>query len=179
VDNFLHIFFLWLHLLGVALLIGPQFFLAYAWIPASRGIEDMQVRIKAMRTITRRFGYIGGAGLVLIVVAGGYLVGNWRDYYGVPDDTGFTDVRFGVVFIIKMVLFVLMLVALAVHIFFLGPRQMDRMEAVARGETVSEVDVRKARIQSMIFSIAGLALGLAVMVCGVMLNSVGWSLQDF
>lgn len=177
-DNFLHIFFIWMHILGVALLVGPQFFLAYAWIPASRGIEDMPTRIKAMRTITRRFGYIGGAGLVLIVIAGSYLISDWRDYYGVPEDAGFTDLRFGVVFIIKMTLLLVMLAALAVHILILGPRQMDRMEAQAMGQDVSAADVKKARIQSMIFSILGLALALAIMVLGVMLNDVSWSLQS-
>ena len=34
VENFLHIFFIWLHILGVALFVGPQFFLAFAWVPA-------------------------------------------------------------------------------------------------------------------------------------------------
>ncbi|MEO8541529.1 MAG: hypothetical protein ABI577_17435 [bacterium] len=177
-DNFLHILFIWLHILGVALLVGPQFFIAYAWIPASRGIQDMPTRIAAMRVVTRRFGYIGGAGLVLIVLAGSYLISNWRDYYSVPADTGFTDLRFGVVFIIKMTLFLLMLAALAVHMFILGPRQMDRLEAQARGQGVSEAEVRKVRMQSMFFSIAGLILALAIMVMGVMLNSVSWSLQS-
>ena len=176
-DNFLHIFLIWMHILGVALLVGPQFFLAFAWVPASRGIEDMPTRIKAMRTITRRFGYIGGAGLVLIVIAGSYLIADWRNYYGVSDDTGFTDVRFGVVFIIKMTLLLVMLAALAIHIFILGPRQMDRMEAQARGEKVSDEEMRKARMQSMFFSITGLVLVLVIMVMGVMLNSVAWSLK--
>lgn len=177
-DNFFHILFIWLHILGVALLVGPQFFLALAWVPASREIDDVPARLRAMRTITRRFGWIGGVGLVLILVAGGYLISDWRDYYGVPESTGFTDLRFGVVFIIKMVLFLAMLGALAVHMFILGPRQIDRMEAQARGEAISETDVRRARAQSMIFSITGLALALAIMVLGVMLNTVGWSLQE-
>lgn len=177
-DNFLHILFIWMHILGVALLVGPQFFIAYAWIPASRGIEDMPTRLKAMRVITRRFGYIGGLGIVLLVVAGSYLIADWRNYYGVPDDTGFTDLRFGVVFIIKMTLFLLMLAALAVHMFILGPKQLESLESQAKGERITEAEVRQVRIQSMIFSITGLALALAIMVMGVMLNSVGWSLQE-
>ena len=100
VENFLHIFFIWLHILGVALFVGPQFFLAFAWVPASRTIDDMTTRIKAMRTITRRFGYVGGVGLALIVIAGSYLVGTWRSFYSQPDDVGFMDLRFGVVFIV-------------------------------------------------------------------------------
>lgn len=177
-ENFLHIFFIWLHILGVALFVGPQFFLAFAWVPASRTIDDMTTRIKAMRTITRRFGYVGGVGLALIVIAGSYLVGTWRSFYSQPDDVGFMDLRFGVVFTIKMVLLLVMLVALGIHIFILGPRQMDRLEAQARGENVSEAEMRKARMQSMTFSILGLALALAIMVLGAMLNDVSWSLQE-
>lgn len=177
VDNFLHIFFIWLHILGVALFVGPQFFLALAWVPASRTIEDMPTRIKAMRTITRRFGYVGGVGLALIVIAGSYLVADWRSFYSQPDDVGFLDLRFGVIFTIKMVLLVVMLLALGIHIFILGPRQMDRLEAQARGENVSEAEMRKARMQSMTFSILGLVLALAIMVLGAMLNDVSWSLQ--
>ncbi|HNM78048.1 MAG TPA: hypothetical protein PKI89_06780 [Tepidiformaceae bacterium] len=177
-DNFLHIFFIWMHVLGVALFVGPQFFMAFAWIPASRGIDDMQVRIRAMRTITRRFGYVGGAGLVMLFVAGGYLIGDWRSFYAVSDETGFTDLRFGVVFIIKMTLLTIMLVALGIHMFILGPRQMARLEAQANGEAVSEAALRKARLQSMAFSIFGLVLALAIMVLGAMLNDVSWSLQE-
>lgn len=177
-DNFWHIFFIWLHILGVALLVGPQFFLALAWIPASREITDLRVRVKAMRTITRRFGYIGGAGIVLLVLAGSYLIADWRDYYGIPEDAEFTSLRFGVVFIIKMSLFTVMLAALAVHMFWLGPRQLEAMEAQANGERISEAEVRSARRQSMITSILGLVLALAIMVLGAMLNTEGWSLQE-
>lgn len=177
-DNFWHVFFIWMHILGVALLVGPQFFMALAWIPASREITDLRARIKAMRTITRRFGYIGGAGIVLLVLAGSFLIADWRDYYGVPSDAEFTGLRFGVVFIVKMSLFVVMLAALAVHMFWLGPRQLERMEAQANGERISEAEVRSARVTSMVTSILGLVLALAIMVLGAMLNTASWSLQE-
>jgi len=177
VDNFLHIFFIWVHILGVALFVGPQFFMAFAWVPASRRIADPQARIAAMKLITRRFGYIGGAGIVLLVAAGTYLIADWRNYYGVPDDVGFTDVRFGVVFIIKMTLLTVMLAVLAFHMFYLGPRQLEAMEAQANGERISPEEVRKARMMSMTASVLGLLMALALMVMGVMLNSVSWSLQ--
>src|SRR5207247_2175664 len=97
-QNAMHVVFLWMHILGIALFVGPQFFLAFAWVPASRQIADLPTRVQAMRTITRRFGYIGGVGLLLILIGGGYLIGNWREYYHQPDDLGFTDIRYGVIF---------------------------------------------------------------------------------
>jgi uncharacterized membrane protein len=176
-DSTLHIIMIWLHIFGIALFVGPQFFIAYAWVPASRQITDLPTRVAAMRTITRRFGYIGGAGLVLIVIAGSFLVSDWRNYYNVPDEVGFTDLRFGVTFIVKMTLLVVMLAVVGLHMFWLGPRQLAKLEAQARGESVTEADLRRVRLQSMTLSITGLVLTLAIMVLGVMLNTANWSLQ--
>jgi uncharacterized membrane protein len=178
VDSFLHIFAIWVHILGVALFVGPQFFIALAWVPASRQIPDLKVRVEAMRTVTRRFGYIGGAGIVLLVLAGSYLIADWRNYYGVPDEVGFTELRFGVVFIIKMTLLMVMLAVVAFHMFYLGPKQIEAMEAQANGERISDEEVRRARMMSMSASVLGLALALVLMVMGVMLNSANWSLQE-
>ena len=77
-DNFLHIFFIWVHILGVALFVGPQFFMAFAWVPASRRIADPQARIAAMKLITRRFGYIGGAGMALAARGASFSVSSAR-----------------------------------------------------------------------------------------------------
>lgn len=173
----LHAAAIWLHILGIALFVGPQFFLAFAWAPASRGIEDMQVRLKAMRTITRRFGYVGGAGLLCILVAGLYLVLSWKSYYAIAGDVGFYDVRFGWVFTIKMVILATMLSVLAVHTFIVGPRLMDRLEAQANGENVTEEEIHAVRMRSMSLSIAGLALTLVIMVMGAMLNTYRFSLR--
>ena len=176
-DNFLHIFFIWMHILGVALLVGPQFFLALAWVPASRKISNLPERIQAMRIVTRRFGYIGGTGIVMLVVAGTYLIADWRDYYAVSEDDAFTSLRFGVIFIVKMVLFVVMLAVVALHMFYLGPRQLEALEAQANGERITEAELRSTKIQSMAVSITGLVLALVIMVMGVMLNSWRWSVQ--
>ena len=177
-SEFLHIVAIWTHVLGIALWVGPQFFLAFAWVPASRKIDDLPTRIAAMRTITRRFAYIGGTGLALIVVAGTYLIFDWREYYAVPEETEFTSLRFGVVFITKMTVFMVMLAAVALHMFVLGPRQLEKLEDRARGLTVDDDELRSIRMQSMMLSIAGLVLTLAIMVMGSMIGTASWSLQE-
>lgn len=178
-DNFLHITALWLHVLGIALFVGPQFFLAFAWVPASRQIEDLPSRARAMRTITRRFAYIGGAGLVLIIVAGTYLVATWRDFYSQPsaEELAFTDIRYGVIFIIKMTVLLVMLAIVGLHTFVAGPRSLELLEARARGEDVLDDDIRRARMLSMALSITGLVLTLAIMVMGVMLSTAEFSFK--
>jgi uncharacterized membrane protein len=178
-DNFLHIAALWLHILGIALFVGPQFFLALAWVPASRGIADMPTRVTAMRTITRRFGYIGGAGLGMILVAGTYLVATWRDYYAQPDDVGFNELRYGVIFSIKMTVLLVMLIVTGLHMFVVGPEQLGKLDAQARGERVSDAEVRSTRRQSMMLSMTGLLLTLVIMVFGVMLTTATFSMERF
>ncbi|MCC6382294.1 MAG: hypothetical protein IT304_07280 [Dehalococcoidia bacterium] len=174
----LHIVFIWLHILGVALYVGPQFFLAFAWAPASRGIADLSVRARAARTITRRFGYIAGTGLLLLLVAGGYLIGSWRDYYHIPDSAGFTDYRYGVLFIVKMSILVVMLAVVGWHVFRVGPHLVGLMEAQGRGEPVSAAALRSARLQSMAYSVVGLALVLVIMALGAMMNTTTYAVIE-
>ncbi|MGE5594565.1 MAG: hypothetical protein ACM3S1_00870 [Hyphomicrobiales bacterium] len=176
-DDTLHIAAIWLHILGIALYVGPQFFLAFAWVPTSREIEDLPTRVAAMRRITRRFGWIGGIGLLLILIAGTYLISDWRDYYGYPDDASFTSARFGVIFIIKMIVLLVMLAVVGFHTFVVGPRLLNTLEAQSRGERVTEAQLRSARMQSMALSITGLVLVLVIMVMGAMMNATKWSLQ--
>lgn len=177
-ENTLHIAAIWLHILGIALFVGPQFFLAFAWVPASRQISDPMTRITAMRTITRRFGWIGGIGLLCILVAGTYLISTWRDFYSQPSDLGFTDIRYGVIFIIKMSILLVMLVVIGIHTFVVGPKLVNKMEAQARGEGVTDDEVRAVRVQSMVLSITGLLLTLGIMVLGVMLSTQSFSFQS-
>lgn len=178
-DDTLRITAIWLHILGVALFVGPQFFLAMAWVPASRRIADLPTRVAAMRVITRRFGYIGGIGLLLIFIAGFYLIGSWRDYYGIPGDAEFTGLRYGVIFIIKMTVLLVMLAVVGLHTFVVGPRQLEMLEAQSRGENVTDADLRAIRMRSMALSISGLVLALVLMVMGVMMNTFSWSLREF
>jgi len=177
-ENGIRILMVWLHILGVALWVGPQFFLAFAWVPASRRIADVRTRLEAMRTITRRFGYIGGVGLGFILIAGTYLISTWRDYWGVGDDVGFFDLRYGWVFATKMAFLVVMLVLVGFHIFSIGPRQIDLLERQANGDPVSDADLARVRRLSMTLSILTLVITLAIMALGVTLSVGEYSLQE-
>ncbi|WP_322795457.1 hypothetical protein [Tepidiforma sp.] len=176
-ETTLHIAFTWLHILGIALWVGPQVMLAVAWPAASRQVTDLPQRVAAMRVMTRRFGYLGGAGLALIVIAGTYLISTWREYYAIPEDADFLSLRFGFWFVVKMTLFLLMLAVVGLHIAWAGPRQLRAYEAKARGEGDDE-ELRAARRLSLALSISGLALSLAIMVMGTMIGTSGWSLQE-
>lgn len=176
-EEFLHIMAVWMHVLGIALFVGPQFFLAFAWVPASRRITDERLRVDAMRTITRRFGYIGGIGLALIIIAGTYLISTWRSYYSIPDDLGFTEIRYGVIFIVKMTTLLVMLALVGIHTFVVGPRQLDLMERKVNGEAVAEEDILSMRKVSMALSMVGLLLTLCLMIMGSSMGATGYSFQ--
>lgn len=177
-ENTLHVTAIWLHILGIALFVGPQFFLAFAWVPASRGISDLPTRLGAMRTVTRRFGYIGGIGLALILIAGTYLIATWRDYYAIEEEAGFMSLRYGVIFTVKMTVLLVMLAVVGFHTFVTGPRLVRRLEAQANGEAVSDAELRGLRMQSMALSILGLVLTLVIMVMGASMTTYKFSLQD-
>lgn len=180
--NALHIIALYLHLFGIVLFVGPQFFLAFAWVPASRRIADQRVRVQTMAFLTRRFGWIGGAGLVLILLAGGFLIGGqtggWRDYYAIPDEVSLLDYRYGLLFVIKMSILLLLLAVTAIHTFSVGPKLIAALERQAEGELVPDAEIRSARMRSMIFSMAGLVLVLVIMVFGVMMNSTRYAFVE-
>jgi uncharacterized membrane protein len=176
-DDALHIAAIWTHILGIALFVGPQFFLAFAWVPASREIQDLPARVAAMRTLTRRFGYLGGAGLALIFLAGGYLIATWRNFYSIDSSVGFNDLRFGVIFSIKMTLLLIMLIVVGVHTFVVGPKLVDVYDAQAHGNPVADTQLKTTRRNSMILSITGLVLVLAIMVMGTMLTTTSFSLR--
>lgn len=180
-ENTLHVIAIWMHILGVALFVGPQFLLAFAWVPASRNIPDTPSRLAAMRTMTTRFAWLGGAGLTLILIAGLYLIFTFRSYYSLPgrDEMGFLDLRYGVLFCIKMTVLAVMLTVTALHTFVVGPKLLRRMEASAAAEPVPESEIAGIRRQSMLLSVSGLAMALAVMVLGVMLNTFTYSLREW
>lgn len=178
-ENTLHVIAIWMHILGIALFVGPQFLLAFAWLPASRNIADLPTRVAAMRTMTTRFAWLGGVGLALILIAGIYLIGSFRSYYSLPGraELGFNELRYGVIFSIKMVILLLMLAITALHTFVVGPKLLRRMEAKAAGEAVPEAELAGIRRQSMLLSMSGLTLTLVLMVLGAMMNTAQYSLQ--
>lgn len=176
-DNTLHVLALWTHILGIALFVGPQFFLAFAWPAASRGISDLRLRVAATRTLTRRFAYIGGAGLVLILIAGTYLIGTWRDYYAQPDELGFNDLRYGVIFSAKMMVLLVMLIVVGLHTFKVGPALVVELEAEAEGRG-DPAALRGARMRSRTLSILGLVLALVIMVMGATMTTANFSMRE-
>jgi len=153
-------FVLWLHVLGVVAFIGPQIFLAAIAMPAIRSMEDVQARQALSRQVTRGFGMLGGGALVLIL-----LTGLWN-FQVAQDRDAFEFTRYFWTFNIKFLLFVAIAGLTALHALVFGKRLQELQE---RGAT--EAEMAEARQQSVMASIATLALSLIVLFLGALLSS--------
>ena len=151
-----------LHILAAAVLVGPQFFMFIAAIPAIRTVEDAKARAQAVRVLTTRFGYLAWGAIVVLIITG---IGNLYEIAPVDVDK-INDINYGTIFMVKMTLLVIVIVLMAVHSFVLGPRQMRMMEAGA-----SEGDLASARKASMMISGVTLVLTLAIVFFAAMLHT--------
>src|SRR2546421_8045533 len=100
---------LWIHILAAAVFVGPQVFLFVAAVPAMRTIEDVQVRTRATRTLTTRFGWIAAAALVVLLLTG---IQNWVH----ANDEGLLDLdRYSNTLMVKLTLVVIVVVLTVLH----------------------------------------------------------------
>ncbi len=159
----------WLHIVGVTMWVGPQFFLFIAAVPAVRSIEDGAARARVMRIITTRFGWMAWGALLLILLTGISQIFSEADDF---DELLNFDYRWVNYFALKMVLVAVMVLLTAVHSFIVGPRQLAMME---RGETGEEA--ARFRRTSIILSSTILVLSIAVIFLGVLIAEHEWSFQ--
>jgi uncharacterized membrane protein len=152
----------WLHILAATILVGPQFFLFIAAIPAIRTVEDAQARARAMRVVTTRFGYLAWGAIIVLIITG---IGNLYEIAPVDADK-INDLNYGTIFMVKMTLLVIVIVLMALHSFVLGPRLMRMTE-----QGVSEEQLASVRRISMIVSGVNLLLTLGIIFCAAMLHT--------
>lgn len=174
-----HALLTWIHVIGAALWVGPQVYLATGWPGAARQIADTATKVEVIRVLTLRFAYLGGFGLLLLAGAGTHLIWTWRDYYAQPGEVGFWELRYGVVFTVKMASLAVMLAVTALHMFVVGPRQLDAMAAEGRGEPGAAARLARVRRHSRALSGTGLLLALAIMGMGAALSTASWSMQEW
>ncbi|KAA0240303.1 hypothetical protein EDM76_02250 [bacterium] len=72
-----------------------------------------------------------------------------------------------------------MLAITALHMFVVGPRQLEAMAAEGRGEPGAEERLARTRRQSRMLSGTGLLLALAIMGMGAALSTASWSMQEW
>ncbi len=146
----------WIHIVAVTVWLGPQFFLFVAAVPAVRVIEDAEVRLRVMRVIVNRFGWLVWAAMAVIVLSG---VSNlFQEQSDTALDLSSSDLRYFHVFTTKMALVGLIVLLTALHTFVIGPRQLRLQEEM--GSDSAEV----ARLRRLSIVISGVALLASVAV---------------
>lgn len=167
---------IWLHVIGVAVWLGGQIVTAACVIPSLRAVGDRTVWLDVLEGFTRRFGRVGIATMVVIVITGGIMIDPRLDQVRNFGEDIYAA-RWGYIFVIKMGLWAAMVAVIGLHQFVLGPRQLElaRQTAEAEGDDPA---LRRARVQTMVASIGGLALTLCVAGAGAFLGNHNFSMVE-
>ena len=151
----------WLHILAATIWVGPQFMLFVAAVPAVRSVEDVQQRARAMRILTRRFGYLAWAAMAVLVITG---IGNLYQQELSVDEL--FDRNFGVIFQVKMTLVILTVVLTALHSFVIGPRLSRLQESVT-----DERQIAAMRRVSVLVSAVNLLVAIGIIFAAALLDT--------
>jgi uncharacterized membrane protein len=154
----------WLHIVAVTVWLGPQFFMFLVTVPALRAIDDAEVRLRVMRIITQRFGWLAWAALGVIVLSGMSNLFQEADEFGHVWDP---DYRYFQVFSTKMAVVGVAVLLTAVHTFIIGPRQI-RLHEEARGDSPEALRLR--RLSVAVSSLVLLASIAAVFLAALLAN---------
>ena len=154
---------LWLHVLGAAVWVGSQVMMFVVVIPSLRTAEPA-TRGPVLAAVTKRFGYLGLAALLLLALTG---LDNLNRY--APSDL--LEFRYGSILAVKLVMFAAIVVLTAVHALYLGPKLLALQTRLPPGDSVADEAMRSLRARSVGISVAVLLLSLAILFCGVLLGS--------
>jgi copper resistance protein D len=153
---------IWLHIIGVALWIGPQIALIFVVLPALRGIQHPGERRAVISALTSRLNIFGWSALALLVVTGlGNLGGLLRD-----PATLFAS-PYGQTLLIKLAMVTAVILITLVHSKVVGPRLLA-LSSDARPDQVGRL-----RRASVAVSGSGLVLSLWIVWLGVRLHYGG------
>jgi len=160
----------WIHIVAVAVWLGPQFFMFLVTVPAVRVIEDPAVRLQVMRVIVQRFGWLAWAAMAVIVLSGVSNLFQEADDFGHLWDT---DYRYFQIFSTKMVLVGLMVILTALHTFVIGPKQLRLLEEM-RSDSTEAAGLRRV---SIIVSSLALLASIAAVYAAALLANHAYSFQ--
>ena len=158
----------WLHLVAITIWIGPQFFLFLVTGPALRAIEDAEARLRVMRIIIYRYGWLAWGAMAVIVATGiSKVFQEANDFAYVFDG----DYRYLQIFSTKMTILGLTVALTAIHTFVIGPRQI-RLHEEMRSDSAEALRLRR---WSIVLSSLALLGSLAVLFAGALLANHEYS----
>jgi uncharacterized membrane protein len=162
----------WLHILAVAVWVGPQFMMFIAAVPAIRTIEDQQTRARVMRTIVTRFGWMAWAAMAVIVLSG--ISNLFQVGEDAPFDLWSSDYKWFHLFSMKMVLVGFMVALTAVHTFIVGPKQL----ALNESPNADPAELSRLRRASIMISGVSLLFAIVVILVAMIVADHEYSFQE-
>lgn len=155
------------HVLLAAILVGPQILMFYAVAPASWLIDDHALRTSVVRVIARRFANLSVVALVGLLITGLY------QFYTpsiVPPtiQDEMNDYRWGLIFQLKMTLFLVLIGMVAFHAAVLA-RRIARVTAAVESGTAQMWELERARRNSLLFSGLMILVSVGILALGVLL----------
>lgn len=154
---------LWLHILGATIWVGSQVMMFVVVTPSLRAAGDPGARYRVLRSVTRRFGYLGTASLVLLILTG---IDNIDRY--APADM--FDLRYGYILAVKLALLGVVLVLTVVHTRVIGPQLLAAQESQRTGDAAAAA-IRSLRLRSIAVSSLTLLLSLIILFCAALLRT--------
>lgn len=169
-------FSLVIHVIAATVLVGPQLVLFLAVIPATWLIPEERLRRDVTRVVTARYGMLAGLSLVLLLVTGLY-----QFYSAVPDEVreNLTDYRFGTLFSVKMLFFLIFIALLVLHTVVIGRRvrRLSDMVIADPSNDESTFALDSQRRNSFVLSAVMLLVALIVLALGVMLGDHNYAYE--
>jgi putative copper export protein len=133
--------------------------------PALRTVEDLRQRVRAMRVFTTRFNYLAWGAMAVLVLTG---ISNVFDVRSEHSGASLMDLRWGVIFITKMVMVAATITLTAIHSFWTGPRILD-MQEQALDSGAEPADLASIRRASIVASSLALLASVAVLFLAALL----------
>jgi len=158
-----------LHVSAAALLFGPQVLIFFALTPATWFIDDEQLKRNVVSTVTRRFGMMSAASILVLVVTGVYQIQAFA-----PSDL--IETKWGSILVVKMIAFVILMILLMIHTTYFSKRIRILSDEVINGDEDKVGDLDYLRRQSWLFSFLMLLVTTGTLWLGIALGDHQFSL---
>ena len=155
----------WIHLLAAATWVGSQVFMFAAVVPALRTLDEA-ARHRAVLVLNRRFAWLGWGALAILVLTG-------IDNVIREDDVFDFDVRYGWIFVAKLVLVAVVFALTAIHSYAVGPRLM----ALQEGGQASAAELSRMRRLSIQLSAVNLLASVVILFLVALLQNGEFSFE--
>ncbi len=169
----------WIHLIAAAVWIGSQVMMFTTVTPSLRLIESPAVRGLVMRSVTRRFGYLGWGALLILILTG---LGNVADRDDLYQPVGVFDFGFRYAWLLttKLALTVVVVLLTAWHTFVHGPRLLRELEATGGGRPTAAAEARigSMRRLSIIVSVVNLIIALGIIYLVTLMQDFEFAFEE-